>query len=88
MPTYDYKCNDCNESLEQFHGMNDSPEVPCPSCGTIANKMIGMGAGVHYKGSGFYTTDYKNAAPAKSESPVKSEAPKTCGAGGNCVHAQ
>lgn len=82
MPTYDYKCNDCNESFEKFHGMSESPEVSCPSCGTIADKMIGIGAGVHYKGSGFYTTDYKNASPAKSE------APKTCTAGGSCVHAK
>jgi putative FmdB family regulatory protein len=68
MPTYDYRCTKCETIFEKFHGINETPEITCPECNSEAEKQIGMGAGVHYRGTGFYTTDYKNA-PAKSEKP-------------------
>ncbi|MES0488527.1 MAG: FmdB family zinc ribbon protein [Leptospirales bacterium] len=77
MPTYDYKCSECDSVFEKFHGINDSPNVECPECSSSAKKQIGMGAGIHFKGSGFYTTDYKNSSPPKSEA-----APKPCQSGG------
>ncbi len=60
MPTYDYVCKNCDKTFEEFHGMNESPKVMCPSCGSRkTEKLIGAGAGLIFKGSGFYITDYK-----------------------------
>ena len=59
MPTYDYKCVKCEHKFERFHGMNESPEIKCPVCGAATEKMIGAGAGLIFKGTGFYETDYK-----------------------------
>ncbi|RKY89865.1 zinc ribbon domain-containing protein [candidate division KSB1 bacterium] len=60
MPTYDYKCVRCGHVFEVFHGMNEIPQIKCPICGAVAEKMIGAGAGLIFKGSGFYVTDYKH----------------------------
>lgn len=61
MPTYDYKCNECGHMLEAFHGITDDPLSKCPECGNHAlERLIGGGAGIIFKGSGFYETDYKN----------------------------
>jgi len=59
MPTYDYKCPKCGIVKERFHGMNEHPTVICESCPAVMNRMIGKGSGVHFKGTGFYETDYK-----------------------------
>ncbi len=61
MPTYEYYCNQCDFGFEVFHGMSQSPELSCGECGSkeIKRKISG-GAGIHFKGSGFYVTDYKN----------------------------
>lgn len=79
MPTYDYKCTECSEVFEKFHGISESPEVSCPKCSSTAEKQISAGAGIHYKGSGFYTTDYKN-----NSAPAPAPAPAPACAGGNC----
>ena len=69
MPTYDYICNKCNSATEAFHGINDSPEIKCSACGSNDTKRsISGGAGIHFKGTGFYVTDYK-----KSTNPTPSE---------------
>lgn len=60
MPTYDYKCESCGKVFEVFHGMTEEPKVVCESCNSEdTKKQISSGAGIIYKGSGFYTTDYK-----------------------------
>ena len=59
MPTYDYKCHKCEHTFEKFHGINYNPKIKCPLCGEEAQKMIGAGIGLIFKGSGFYITDYK-----------------------------
>lgn len=59
MPTYDYKCKECGAIQEEFHKMNDSPQVICRACGCKMVKLISYGGGVIFKGSGFYETDYK-----------------------------
>lgn len=80
MPTYEYACSKCGHHFEQFQSMRDVPLRKCPSCKKLALKrLIGGGAGLIFKGSGFYITDYKNkgmakAAAAESKAP---EAPKT-----------
>lgn len=69
MPTYDYKCENCGHKMEAFQSMKDERLKTCPVCNTDSLKrMIGAGAGLIFKGSGFYLTDYKNNKPAKSNS--------------------
>lgn len=60
MPTYDYKCADCGRVFEKFHGMNEQPQVSCPECSSVnTGKQVSVGAGVVFKGAGFYVNDYK-----------------------------
>jgi putative FmdB family regulatory protein len=60
MPTYTYQCKKCNHSFDMFHAMSAQPRVKCTRCGAGCRRMIGTGAGIIFKGSGFYQTDYKN----------------------------
>jgi putative FmdB family regulatory protein len=61
MPTYDYQCQACGHSWELFQSMNDDPEKSCPKCKKRkAKRLLGVGAGLIFKGTGFYETDYKN----------------------------
>ncbi len=60
MPTYDYKCDACGHNWELYQSMNDSPQKKCPKCKkNKAKRLLGLGAGIIFKGSGFYETDYK-----------------------------
>ncbi|MFW6188834.1 MAG: FmdB family zinc ribbon protein [Planctomycetota bacterium] len=60
MPTYDYRCNHCDHRFEAFQGITDEPLARCPECESDAlQRLIGAGAGIIFKGSGFYATDYK-----------------------------
>lgn len=79
MPTYDYSCAKCGHEWEVFQSMKDEPLKTCPDCKKrSAKRMVGGGAGLIFKGSGFYITDYKNK-PASGDKP-KSESPKSDGA--------
>ena len=81
MPTYDYKCADCGRVFEKFHGMNENPSVTCPECaGTHTARQVSLGAGIVFKGSGFYVNDYKKSAANVATAPAvetTSTAPKT-----------
>jgi putative FmdB family regulatory protein len=72
MPTYEYECDACGHKFEKFHSMSAAPIKKCPVCGkNKVRRLIGTGAGLIFKGSGFYITDYRDAAykdKAKSES--------------------
>ena len=60
MPTYEYECEGCGKTCEFFQAMSDEPEKTCPSCGKDElRRLISGGAGVIFKGSGFYVNDYK-----------------------------
>lgn len=74
MPTYDYVCPKCGTTMEKFHGMNEKPRVRCTACRSLARKQIGAGAGVLFKGSGFYQTDYRSSAYQASAKAEKSAA--------------
>ncbi|MEC7582843.1 MAG: zinc ribbon domain-containing protein [Planctomycetota bacterium] len=62
MPTYDYACSDCGHRFEKFHSMTAEPLRQCPECKNDSlERLIGPGAGIIFKGSGFYETDYKGS---------------------------
>ncbi len=68
MPTYEYACPKCGHQFEQFQSMRDEPLKKCPKCGkTGLKRLVGGGAGLIFKGSGFYITDYKNKGGPKKE---------------------
>jgi putative FmdB family regulatory protein len=71
MPTYEYLCESCGHEFEQFQGITAKPMRKCPKCGERSLKrLIGTGAGVIFKGPGFYQTDYRSESykkAAKSE---------------------
>ena len=83
MPTYDYQCESCGHELEIFQSMSDKPKRKCPECGQLKLKrLIGTGAAVLFKGSGFYETDYrsesyKKGAKADSDKGSKGSESKT-----------
>jgi len=61
MPTYEYECPKCGHAFELFQSMRDEPLKRCPACKkTGVKRLVGGGAGLIFKGSGFYITDYKN----------------------------
>lgn len=63
MPTYDYQCEECGHSFELFQKMSDAPVKVCPKCGGDVRRLIGSGAAVIFRGSGFYSTDYRDSRP-------------------------
>lgn len=75
MPTYEYVCPKCGHEFEQFQQMSDKPLRRCPECKKLGIKrLVGKGAGLIFKGTGFYITDYKKtAAPPESGSGGGSE---------------
>jgi putative FmdB family regulatory protein len=93
MPTYEYSCRKCGQTFEAFQSMRDEPFRECPKnlCrlpkwghGKV-KRLLGTGAGLIFKGSGFYVTDYRSDSykeAAKKESPAsqtggeKAKAPK------------
>jgi putative FmdB family regulatory protein len=77
MPTYDYKCDACGHAFEQFQSITADPIRKCPKCGKMkVKRLIGTGAGLIFKGSGFYITDYRDQGykdKAKAESGATTE---------------
>jgi putative FmdB family regulatory protein len=75
MPTYDYECKACKHTWDEFQSMSAKPSKKCPKCGKPkANRKIGAGAGIIFKGSGFYQTDYRSDSYKKSaDADSKSE---------------
>jgi len=72
MPTYDYKCSACDHRWELFQSIKANPIKKCPACGkSNAKRMIGPGAGIIFKGSGFYQTDYRSESYKKAASADK-----------------
>ena len=62
MPTYQYECQACGKHFEAFQKMSDDPLSQCPDCAGPVSRLIGTGAGVIFKGSGFYATDYAGSS--------------------------
>jgi putative FmdB family regulatory protein len=84
MPTYDYVCGSCRHKAEIFESFQETPKKKCPECGKKQfERQFGIGAGVLFKGSGFYTTDYrsdgfKSAEKADTSSGSCSGSPASC----------
>jgi len=81
MPTYEYKCQACDHAFEKFQTMSSAPVKVCPKCGKKkVKRLIGTGAGLIFKGSGFYITDYRDKSYAdKAKADNGSAAPATKG---------
>jgi len=76
MPTYDYLCDNCGHKLEKFQSITARPLRKCPKCGrNQLKRLIGTGAGIIFKGSGFYETDYRSEG--YKEAKKKEEKPAT-----------
>jgi len=78
MPTYEYICDNCSHFFEEFQNMTDVPIKECPECGSSVRRIISSGAGIIFKGKGFYQTDYKkNGCPAscKADNTGQNAAP-------------
>jgi len=74
MPTYDFRCPQGHEFERFYRKISDAPtETPCPECGQAAQRQLSAGAGLLFKGSGFYLTDYGKNAHRKSAPSGKSE---------------
>jgi len=78
MPTYEYRCDNCQHEFEQFQSIKARPVRKCPECGKLGvQRLIGAGAGIIFKGSGFYQTDYRSEGYKKAaESDKKSSTSK------------
>ncbi|MCX7395262.1 MAG: zinc ribbon domain-containing protein [Planctomycetales bacterium] len=78
MPTYDYKCDGCEHTWEEFHSMTAEPTKKCPTCGKKkAKRLIGAGGGLIFKGTGFYQTDYRSDSYKKSADADKAPSANT-----------
>ncbi|MBN1696252.1 MAG: zinc ribbon domain-containing protein [Spirochaetales bacterium] len=62
MPTYEYECKECRFRFEKFQSIKDEPLSVCPKCKGSLRRLIGSGLGIIFKGSGFYSTDYKKSS--------------------------
>ncbi len=91
MPTYEYECRKCGHAFERFQRISEKPVKQCPKCRGGVRRLLGTGAGLLFKGSGFYITDYRSegykksakadsskpaAAPAAKDSKAKDSKPK------------
>src|SRR6185295_4074755 len=75
MPTYDYVCDACGHEFELFQSIKDNPKKKCSECGKQKlRRKFGIGAAVMFKGSGFYTTDYRSDSYKKQASAEQTSA--------------
>ena len=77
MPTYEYQCLKCKKKFDKLQSMNDKKLTACIYCKGKVERLIGGGAGLIFKGSGFYQTDYKNKAVADKTASDKPAAEKS-----------
>jgi putative FmdB family regulatory protein len=77
MPTYEYQCQKCGLKFERFQNIKEEPIRKCPECSGSVKKLISAGAGIIFKGSGFYITDYRSDNYKKAEKNEKEPASDT-----------
>ncbi len=86
MPTYEYECQRCKNHFEIFQSITKKPLKTCPKCKGKLKRLIGAGAGIIFKGSGFYATDYrkgKNLDPPPCPAGKEGKTCKSCPAAQN-----
>ena len=72
MPTYEYRCNACDNKWEEFQSIKADPTKKCPKCKKAkAERIISAGGGIIFKGSGFYQTDYRSESYNKGADAAK-----------------
>ncbi|HSQ60524.1 MAG TPA: FmdB family zinc ribbon protein [Acidobacteriota bacterium] len=76
MPTYEYECEKCGHRFEVFQSMSDPPKKRCPKCKGKLRRLLGTGAGMIFKGSGFYVTDYRSESYKSQKHKESGETPK------------
>lgn len=75
MPTYDYECDACDHTFELFQSIKEPVKKKCPACGKMKlRRLFGTGAALLFKGSGFYTTDYRSDSYKKAAEADKKPA--------------
>jgi len=93
MPTYEYRCDACAHDFEEFQSIKDAPLRKCPHCGkNKLRRLIGGGAAIVFRGSGFYQTDYRSdsyqkaakADTAPKSEPARADTCKGCAAASEC----
>jgi putative FmdB family regulatory protein len=84
MPTYEYRCPEGHE-FEAFQKMSDPPEATCPVCGKAGERRLSGGAGLLFKGSGFYITDYRSESYKKAAASESGESGSKASDGGSGV---
>ncbi|KPJ60774.1 MAG: hypothetical protein AMJ46_04705 [Latescibacteria bacterium DG_63] len=67
MPTYEYECKECGHLFEKFQKISEEPLSECPKCSGSVARLPGRGAGIIFKGSGFYATDYRSRSYRQKE---------------------
>ena len=82
MPTYEYECNRCAHRFEVFQSMSEPPRKRCPRCRGGVRRLFGTGAGMIFKGSGFYVTDYRSQSYKEQKKKESGEKPKAKDEGG------
>jgi putative FmdB family regulatory protein len=89
MPAYDFRCTSCRHLFEVVRPPSDTSPLACPECGATTKRVF-TAVGIHFKGTGFHNTDYKDqkaipAAPAKPELPAKADGGCAAASGGGCA---
>lgn len=85
MPTYEYECAKCGKTFEVFQSMKDEPLKTCPNkkCKGKVKRLLGTGAGLIFKGSGFYITDYRSEGYKQAAKKDSSSSSSSSSSGGD-----
>ena len=87
MPTYEYECPE-GHTFEKFQKITDKPRTKCPECGKAATRKISGGAGLVFRGSGFYITDYGKDGKGPRKADVEKPAEKSSESGSGAAEAK
>jgi putative FmdB family regulatory protein len=88
MPTYEYECQKCGHHFERFQSMTAEPLRRCPVCRGKVKRLLGTGAGLLFRGSGFYITDYRSPGYKEAAKKEKSGSESTAAKGGDASSAK
>jgi putative FmdB family regulatory protein len=88
VPNYEYECKNCNKVFEVFQKITDKPLEKCPKCDKDVKRLIGSGAGIIFKGAGFYATDYRRKPKADTPKTTADVCPKAKEGCNACQQAQ